>query len=135
MLTRDPTAWMWARACELLQEADRLQYHFFRLRPSISHRPAWEPPADIIETTDGMQIFVALPGVPLHRLEVAIDGYQLIVNGDRPAPISADTVAIHRLEIPFGRFERRIPLPPGDYEVCNSQLVDGCLQLKLHKLG
>ena len=43
--------------------------------------------------------------------------------------------AIHRLEIPYGRFERRIALPAGRFEVARSDLVDGCLTLSLRKLA
>ena len=41
---------------------------------------------------------------------------------------------IHRLEIPFGRFERRIELPPGRFDVVQRDLIDGCLILGLKKL-
>jgi HSP20 family molecular chaperone IbpA len=41
---------------------------------------------------------------------------------------------IHRLELPYGRFERRIELPPGRYEVVQRELIDGCLTLSLRKL-
>jgi HSP20 family protein len=42
--------------------------------------------------------------------------------------------AIHRLEIPYGRFERRIPLPPGNYRLHEQFLEDGCLVLVLRHL-
>jgi HSP20 family protein len=41
---------------------------------------------------------------------------------------------IHRLEIPYGRFERRIELPPGRYDAVRRELIDGCLTLALRKL-
>ena len=41
---------------------------------------------------------------------------------------------IHRLELPYGRFERRIELPPGRFDVVRRELVDGCLTLGLRKL-
>jgi len=41
---------------------------------------------------------------------------------------------VHRLEIPHGRFERRVALPPGSYEVERKELVNGCLLLGLKKL-
>jgi len=38
---------------------------------------------------------------------------------------------IHRVEIPHGRFERRIRLPDARWEVGRSTLVNGCLLLSL----
>jgi len=40
---------------------------------------------------------------------------------------------IHRMELPQGRFERRIPLPPGQYEAVRRTSVDGCLVVSLTK--
>ena len=53
----------------------------------------------------------------------------------RPAPIDGDTRAIRRLEIPYGRFERRIELPPGLYELEAHEYVDGCLCIALARRG
>ena len=39
--------------------------------------------------------------------------------------------AIHRLEIPHGRFERRIRLPGAQWELGRSTLANGCLLLSL----
>jgi HSP20 family molecular chaperone IbpA len=36
-----------------------------------------------------------------------------------------------RLEIPYGRIERRIDLPAGRYELVGSELLDGCLRVRL----
>jgi hypothetical protein len=55
--------------------------------------------------------------------------------GDRHAggPAEARAGFIHRLEIPHGRFERRITLAPGSYEVGRRDLVNGCLTLSLRR--
>jgi HSP20 family molecular chaperone IbpA len=44
-------------------------------------------------------------------------------------------VVIYRLEIPYGRFERRIPLPTGRYQLADRRLENGCLVLALRRLG
>jgi HSP20 family protein len=31
MATRDPTAWMWAEACQMLEQAERMHRQFFRI--------------------------------------------------------------------------------------------------------
>jgi hypothetical protein len=38
---------------------------------------------------------------------------------------------IVRLEIPYGRIERRIELPPGRYELLGQECLDGCLRIRL----
>jgi HSP20 family molecular chaperone IbpA len=130
MPTRDPAVWMWAEACELLDRAERLQRQFFR----PARAAAWEPPADVFETEQDLLILVALPGVAPDRLEVGIVDGAVIVVGERPLPAEARAV-IRRLEIPHGRFERRIALPAGRYEVAQRELANGCLVLRLRKSG
>jgi HSP20 family protein len=125
MRSRDPGAWMWAEACELLDRAERLHRQFFVPQRSRGRRPIWEPPVDMLETEGELLIYVALPGVA--------NGV-LVVTGERPMPGRAQSPRIHRLEIPYGRFERRIELPPGRFDVVQRDLIDGCLTLGLRKL-
>ena len=42
---------------------------------------------------------------------------------------------IHRLEIPYGRFERQIELPAGRYEIDGRELANGFLVLRLRRLA
>lgn len=135
MTSRDPTAWMWVQACEMLEKAERLHKQFFQLHRISAKCPAWEPPVDIFETEDKIKIVVVLPGVPKERVDVISHDGMLTISGERPLPIDPTATLIHRLEIPYGRFERHIKLPPGDYEVEQSKLINGCLTLSLHKVG
>jgi HSP20 family molecular chaperone IbpA len=127
---------MWAEAFDLLERAERLHRQFFRFGDSAgAAAPRWEPPADVIETHDRLIVTVALPGVRADRIEVqAADGVLHVV-ALRPAPIGADTRAIRHLEIPYGRFERRIALPPGLYELISNEFTDGCLYIALARRG
>jgi hypothetical protein len=59
----------------------------------------------------------------------------LIVVGERALPTGDRSGLIHRMEIPHGRFERHIELPPGPLELGRRELADGCLVLALRKLG
>lgn len=138
---------MWAEALELLDQAERVHRGLFRPGPaggvggpaaSAGRRPTcWEPPVDVLETEAGeLWIQVALPGVPPGLLELRVEGQALVVAGDRPLPLprgSAGTV--HRLETPHGRFERRLGLPPGRYELGRHDLELGCLTITLRKLA
>jgi HSP20 family protein len=134
MRSRDPGAWMWAEACELLDRAERLRRQFFVPQGTQRRQPTWEPPVDLLETEQELSICVALPGVGKEHLEVMVDNGVLIVTGERPMPGRSRDTKIHRLELPYGRFERRIELPPGRYDVVRRELVDGCLTLGLRKL-
>jgi len=42
---------------------------------------------------------------------------------------------VRQLEIPYGAFERRIPLPNVHFEVGTPELTHGCLVLRLRKNG
>ena len=125
---------MWAEACELLGEAERLHRQFFVPARSRAKGPTWEPPADVLETDHELSILVALPGVAPDQVMVVIDGGSLIVTGLRPMPGQSRSTIIRRLEIPYGRFERRIELPAGRFEIGRRELADGCLSLTLRKL-
>lgn len=48
MAIRNPPAWMWAEACEILEQAQRLQRQFFRFGRAVEAQPRWEPPVDIV---------------------------------------------------------------------------------------
>jgi HSP20 family protein len=134
MRSRDPRIWMWAEACELLEQAERLRRQSFVPARSLAKEPTWEPPIDVLETEEELSIEVALPGVAPEHAQVVIDGGTLIVTGLRPMPGQSRSTVIRRLEIPYGRFERRIELPPGRFEIGRRDLTDGCLTLTLRKL-
>ena len=133
MRSRDPRTWMWAEALDLLQSAERLQRQFFQLG-TTQGAPSWEPPIDLYETGNELWILVALPGVTAEQLEVAIDGAVIVVSGERPLPMGNRGAAIHRLEIPYGRFQRRINLPAGRFQILERKLEHGCLVLCLQRI-
>jgi HSP20 family molecular chaperone IbpA len=132
-MTNDPKDWMWSEALQMLAQAERLHRDVFNPLQKPSRGVTWEPPTDVFETEDAVLIFVALPGVDPQKVELAIQGGRLIIAGDRPLPAEARTAVIHRLELPQGRFERRIPLPAGRYENPRSAVSNGCLVVKLSK--
>jgi HSP20 family protein len=125
--------WMWSEACEMLARAERLHQEFFRPARSASGLPAWEPPVDVLETELEVLVLMALPGVDPERVEALIDGDELAVAGSRVLPAVLRTAVIHRLELPQGRFERRVRLPPGRYANVRRTTVNGCLVITLQK--
>ena len=127
-----PNSWMWSEACDMLTRAERMHREFFR--PARA-RMAWEPPVDVLETEREVLVFMALPGVEQERVEAAIDGSDLVVGGIRVLPAALRTAIIHRLELPQGRFERRVRLPAGRYASVRRAMANGCLMITLEKAG
>jgi HSP20 family protein len=124
---------MWSEACEMLARAERLQRELFRPVGSASRMASWEPPVDILETERHVLVLVALPGVAMERVEAGLDGSDLVVVGIRVLPPELQQAVIHRLELPQGRFERRVRLPGGRYSAVRRSAVDGCLLITLEK--
>jgi len=126
---------MWAQACDLLDQAERMHRQFFRLTTSERTRAVWEPPVDVFEDEREVIVVVAVPGVPAARVEVTIEPQALVVRADSPLRFAGSRRAVRRLEIPYGYFERRIALPDVRLEKGTPELVDGCLILRMRKLG
>jgi len=133
MTAADPRNWMWDEACTMLERAERLQRQFFQPNPSDRRTPSWQPPVDIFETDHDIWIIAALPGVELQDLEISVNADVVIIAGVRRLPVAARGAAIHRLEIPHGRFERRIRLTAARLTLTRSELASGCLVLSLAK--
>ena len=108
---RDPADWMLSEAIEALARAERLHRQMFQ-PPSATRRPAWEPPVDVLETEQEVLVLIALPGVAPDQVEAAIEDGTLVVAGRRVLPPQLRTAVIHRLELPQGRFERRMDEMP-----------------------
>lgn len=135
MTRGDSRDWMWSEALQMLAEAERLHRQAFRPQGSARRSANWEPPVDVLETDDAVLILAALPGVDAARVEAIIEGGTLIIAGERSLPVELKTAIIHRLELPQGRFERRIDLPPGHYGEVRRFAVNGCLAVTLAKAG
>jgi HSP20 family protein len=127
--------WMWSEACDMLARAERMHRELFRPAGTRARQPAWEPPVDILETEFDVLAFVALPGVDPDSVEAVIDNGELVIGGARTYPPALRTAVIHRLELPQGRFYRRLRLPAGHYSGVRRAVVDGCLVITLQKAG
>ena len=135
-MARDvPRDWMWSEACEMLARAERMHRELFRPAAAQAQLPVWEPPVDILETEFEVLVLVALPGVNPDRVETIIDDGELVFAGTRVLPGELQTAVIHRLELPQGRFERRVRLPAGRYSAIHRSAADGCLVITLRKAG
>ena len=129
-----PPDWMWSEAFALLAQAERMHREVFRPVGTAAHTPAWEPPVDILETASELLIVVALPGVDPEQTEATFVDGDLVIAGTRQLPRELQTAVIHRLELPQGRFERRVRLPSGTYRQPLRVAANGCLLVRLEKV-
>ena len=132
-MATDPKDWMWAEACAVLERVEQMHRQFFRPGLAGMQVTAWQPPIDVFETADGLRIVVALPGVEIQDIDVAVDQDILVISGIRHLPAVARGAAIQRLEIPYGRFERQVRMPAGRFELGHPELAHGCLFIALAK--
>jgi HSP20 family molecular chaperone IbpA len=124
---------MWAQACQVIEEAERMHRQFFRLSTPGRSPVTWEPPIDVFEDDLYVVVLVALPGVPAQRIEVAVEAGELVVRAERTLPFASSPRGLRRLEIPYGYFERKIPLPEARLDTATREVRDGCLILRLRK--
>ena len=131
MNSRNLSRLMWSEALSMLEQADRLHRQFFQ--PAAAQAPAWEPPVDVIESADTLWVQVALPGADPGSVTVGLEPDALTVSARRSFPCGAGesgrAARIRALEIPYGRFQRRIGLPLQALTLANKRMQDGCLTL------
>ncbi|WP_189372204.1 Hsp20/alpha crystallin family protein [Vogesella alkaliphila] len=132
MRSRGVSYWVWGDALSLLEKMERLHMQFSRCY--ADNQPCWEPPADAVETESEVILYVALPGVSAATISVVFQPDGVTVSGLRRFP-AAQSMRIHRIEIPYGKFERHIPLAMLFLEPVTQELEDGCLVLRFRKVG
>ena len=141
MSERDWDFLIWHRASDLLQQAERIHRNFLqiaagaRYRASQGRTPSWEPPVNVVETDEGMWVISALAGVAADRVNVRLEGRELVIAGERPLPLCCNDGELKIWEIPLGGFERRLRLAGGEspLSVAKISLQDGLLIVELRK--
>ncbi len=123
--------WMWVEAREVLDRAERLQRQFLRYLGPGTDAAVWEPPADLQEVADGVIALFALPGVAPEDIDVRLEPTALVVSAMRPLKLAHPNAVIRRLEIPHGRFFRRIPLSGAPLAIAATRYEQGCLEVRL----
>ena len=131
MAKNDQRDWRWSEALHMLARAERMHQQVFQPRAASRPRPTWEPPVDVLETKDAVIVIAGVPGVDAESAQAVIESGALHISGERRLPDELRSAEIHRMELPQGRFERRIPLPPGRYAAIARFEVHGCLVFKL----
>jgi HSP20 family protein len=131
---------------DLQREMQRYLAHFRRAgkRPTIiftqhpQASPVWTPALDMYETSDAIVVLFDLAGVDADKTELNVEPHLLTVRGvrhERNVPDHPDEQrSYHALEIPYGRFERTIQLPPGvDTNAARASYREGLLEITIPK--
>jgi HSP20 family molecular chaperone IbpA len=124
---------MLAEALSLIASAERLQRQFFVLG-TLAKSPHWEPPVDMYVNDRELGLLIALPGITSENLEVTLEAQSILIVGERSFGARLGEGDILRMEIPYGRFSRRILLPYGTFKFNEMVLENGCLKLTLDRL-
>ena len=133
MMRLDRTVWVWSEACAAMERATRLQHQFFG-RNGASSSQAWQPPIDVFELDDRVVVLIALPGIEAKTVEVSFERGVLSVFGHRTFPAELRRAEIRVLEIPWGRFGRRVALSNPNLTPESCTLSDGFLRIVLVRI-
>jgi HSP20 family protein len=141
MASGDWDSGMWQRASDLLQQVERIHRNFLQIAAGVQYRsspgrsPAWEPPVNLVETDESLWVICALSGVAADRMNVRLEGRELLIAGERPLPKCCNDGELQIWEIPLGRFERRLTLIDGREALSLGEvsLQDGLLIIELRK--
>ncbi|HTG13989.1 MAG TPA: Hsp20/alpha crystallin family protein [Blastocatellia bacterium] len=134
---------MWQRASDLLQQVERIHRNFLQIAAGVQYRssqgrsPGWEPPVNVVETDESLWVIAALPGVAVDRMNVRLEGRELLIAGERPLPKCCNDGELKIWEIPLGRFERRLTLIEGRDALSLGEVLlrDGLLIIELRKVS
>lgn len=132
---------IWQRANDLLQQAERIQRNFLqvaagaRYQASHGRTPSWEPPVNVVETDETLWVISSLAGIAIDRVDVRLEGGDLVIAGERPLPKCCYDGELKQWEIPLGRFERRLTLVPSEQSLSVGEISfrDGLLIIELRK--
>lgn len=92
---------------------------------------AW-PELDIEETDGALVMTVDLPGVGREAISLEVDGRQLVLRGEKPAPAEAEGETLLHGERRYGGFERTFALGTFvDREQVSAEFRDGVLTIRL----
>ena len=132
---------VWQQTNGLIQHAERIHRNLlqigFAARYETGHgrTPCWEPRVNVVESDDGVWLILALAGVSADRIDVRLEGRELIITGERPVPNCCDDGELKLWEIPLGRFERRIGPVSGEHplSVGDISFQEGLLLIQIRK--
>lgn len=83
-------------------------------------------------TDDYLNLRLVLPGVPEDSLDMTVQGNQLVIRGERPAPQDFGKQGAAYYRLPYGKFERKVDLPNGlNLDHIDASLHHGVLDVRI----
>ena len=91
----------------------------------------WQPPVDMYESEAELIVFVEVAGIAPEKIKVMAEAQVLTISGERKCEITGIN-HVHRLEIEYGHFACRIPLPLTiDVDATKSEINNGFLLVRM----
>jgi HSP20 family molecular chaperone IbpA len=101
---------------------------------SFSELIHWQPLYNLYATDDSIVVHIELTGVNLQEIVIFLRSRYMFIAGNRLAPpgVIEEHCVFHNLEIPYGRFARRIDFPvPVETRQYRYETRDGILTIRL----
>ena len=90
------------------------------------------PRSDVVETADGVEVTVELPGMEQNDVEVSLTGDTLTIKGEKKVERQDEKKGYYVSERAYGSVYRTIPLPSGvDTEKADASFKNGVLTVKI----
>jgi HSP20 family protein len=90
------------------------------------------PRSDVVETDDGVEVTVELPGLDEKDIEVSLSDDALSIKGEKKIERKEEKKGYYLSERSYGSVFRSIPLPPGvDSDKADATFRNGVLTVKL----
>ena len=112
-------------------EITRLFDNLLELKASGAESGAeWLPNADVYETDEELVVKFEIPGVSLDAVRLAVNGNNLVLEGEKKRPDPSENVRHHCMERGFGRFKRVVHIAsPVNTREAMTELCDGVLKV------
>ena len=96
----------------------------------------WTPACDVYDTPGERVFCLELPGMEQERIDVRVEGDELVVSGAREIEREQPGHRFQQVERSYGRFARRFALPETvDGERVSASYRDGVLRIALARAG
>ena len=91
------------------------------------------PPVDVIEDSTGITLYADLPGVPRDKLQLRVEGDQLMIEGDIQLAVTQGMESTHA-EVTLPRYRRAFTLSKElDAGKVSAELAQGVLRVRIPK--
>lgn len=116
-------------------EINRLFDNLLELKSSGGAAGEWMPSADVYETPEELVVRFEVPGVTLAEVELAINGNNLILRGEKKRQEASKNAKFHCMERSFGKFKRIVHIAsPVNTHKAVTELADGVLRISFPKV-